>query len=69
MQPSCSNKDRSDPLTQGPPICICGDCHIGNLGPVACAGGELAIEIRDFDQTVTGHASNSRHYHDRNVPP
>ncbi|MET0541160.1 MAG: DUF2252 family protein [Variovorax sp.] len=42
-------------LPEGPPIWICGDCHIGNLGPVADVNGDLAIEIRDFDQTVIGN--------------
>ncbi len=42
-------------LPQGPPIWICGDCHVGNLGPVASAQGELAVEIRDLDQTVIGN--------------
>lgn len=45
-------------LPQGPPIWICGDCHVGNLGPVASADGELAIEIRDFDQTVIGNPAH-----------
>jgi uncharacterized protein (DUF2252 family) len=38
----------------GPPIWICGDCHLGNLGPVANADGAVEIEIRDLDQTVIG---------------
>jgi uncharacterized protein (DUF2252 family) len=41
-------------LPEGPAIWICGDCHVVNLGPVASADGALAIEIRDFDQTVIG---------------
>ncbi|MDM0007460.1 DUF2252 family protein [Variovorax sp. J22G73] len=45
-------------LPDGPPIWICGDCHIGNLGPVANSEGELAIEIRDFDQTVIGNPAH-----------
>ena len=46
------------PLPEGPPIWICGDCHVGNLGPVAGADGEVAIEIRDFDQTVIGNPAH-----------
>ena len=46
------------PLPEGPPIWICGDCHVGNLGPVASADGELAIEIRDLDQTVIGNPAH-----------
>lgn len=41
-------------LPQGPAVWICGDCHYGNLGPVANAKDEVAIQIRDFDQTVVG---------------
>jgi uncharacterized protein (DUF2252 family) len=42
-------------LPEGPEVWICGDCHVGNLGPVASAEGALAIQIRDFDQTVIGN--------------
>jgi len=42
-------------LPEGPAVWICGDCHLGNLGPVANAGGKIQIEIRDFDQTVIGN--------------
>jgi uncharacterized protein (DUF2252 family) len=45
-------------LPQGPEVWICGDCHIGNLGPVASAGGALAIQIRDLDQTVIGNPAH-----------
>jgi uncharacterized protein (DUF2252 family) len=41
-------------LPEGPPVWICGDCHIGNLGPVAGVDGRVAIQIRDLDQTVIG---------------
>jgi uncharacterized protein (DUF2252 family) len=44
-----------DKLPQGPPVWICGDCHVGNLGPVANADGKVEIEIRDLDQTVIGN--------------
>ena len=40
---------------QGPPIWICGDCHVGNIGPVADADGDVDIQIRDLDQTVIGN--------------
>jgi uncharacterized protein (DUF2252 family) len=43
---------------EGPPIWICGDCHVGNLGPVANADGKIAIQIRDFDQTVIGNPAH-----------
>jgi uncharacterized protein (DUF2252 family) len=42
-------------LPEGPPVWICGDCHSGNLGPVADAKGRVEIQIRDFDQTVIGN--------------
>jgi uncharacterized protein (DUF2252 family) len=42
-------------LPVGPPIWICGDCHLGNLGPVANADGKIAVQIRDLDQTVIGN--------------
>src|ERR1700747_608243 len=42
-------------LPEGPAIWICGDCHIGNLGPVAALDGRIAIQIRDLDQTVIGN--------------
>ncbi len=45
-------------LPAGPPIWICGDCHLGNLGPVANAQGKVEIEIRDLDQTVIGNPAH-----------
>src|SRR5580704_4630544 len=41
-------------LPAGPDIWICGDCHVGNIGPVASTKGKIAVEIRDFDQTTIG---------------
>jgi uncharacterized protein (DUF2252 family) len=41
-------------LPSGPDIWICGDCHVGNIGPVASADGKISLEIRDFDQTTIG---------------
>jgi uncharacterized protein (DUF2252 family) len=52
-----SDADRQS-LPEGPPIWICGDCHIGNLGPVADASGAVDIQIRDFDQTVIGNPAH-----------
>ena len=43
---------------QGPPIWICGDCHLGNLGPLADVSGEVDIQIRDLDQTVIGNPAH-----------
>jgi uncharacterized protein (DUF2252 family) len=42
-------------VPEGPPVWICGDCHVGNLGPLADAKGRVAIQIRDLDQTVIGN--------------
>jgi uncharacterized protein (DUF2252 family) len=42
-------------LPEGPDAWICGDCHVGNLGPLGGADGELAVQIRDLDQTVIGN--------------
>jgi len=45
-------------LPQGPAVWICGDCHLGNLGPLADAEGRIAIQIRDLDQTVIGNPAH-----------
>ena len=45
-------------LPEGPPVWICGDCHAGNLGPVAAVDGRVAIQIRDLDQTVIGNPAH-----------
>jgi uncharacterized protein (DUF2252 family) len=42
-------------LPAGPLVWICGDCHLGNLGPLADAKGRVAVQIRDLDQTVIGN--------------
>lgn len=43
---------------KGPPIWICGDCHLGNLGALTDTDGEVAIQIRDLDQTVIGNPAH-----------
>ena len=48
----------SGALPAGPEIWICGDCHVGNLGPVGNAGGKIRIQIRDLDQTVIGNPAH-----------
>src|ERR1700734_1321802 len=45
-------------LPEGPAVWICGDCHPGNLGPVAAMDGRIAIQIRDLDQTVIGNPAH-----------
>jgi len=42
-------------IPQGPALWICGDCHLGNLGALADRNGDVAVQIRDFDQTVIGN--------------
>jgi uncharacterized protein (DUF2252 family) len=45
-------------LPAGPPVWICGDCHVGNLGPLADAKGRVQVQIRDLDQTVVGNPAH-----------
>jgi uncharacterized protein (DUF2252 family) len=45
-------------MPEGPAVWICGDCHVGNLGPVASNQGKLAIQVRDLDQTVIGNPAH-----------
>lgn len=42
----------------GPQVWICGDCHVGNLGPLANIKGHVDIQIRDLDQTVIGNPAH-----------
>src|SRR5262249_22859600 len=42
-------------LPAGPSVWICGDCHLGNLGPLADADSHVDVQIRDLDQTVIGN--------------
>ncbi|KVL42959.1 hypothetical protein WS98_02045 [Burkholderia territorii] len=46
---------RRGTLPDGPAVWIGGDCHLGNLGPVAAKTGEVAVQIRDLDQSVIGN--------------
>ena len=45
-------------LPAGPDVWICGDCHTGNIGPVADVEGAIDIQIRDLDQTVIGNPAH-----------
>ena len=45
-------------VPQGPLIWICGDCHLGNLGPLADVRGDVDVQIRDLDQTVIGNPAH-----------
>ena len=51
-------KHSASVIPQGPPVWICGDCHVGNIGPLADADGKIAIQIRDLDQTVIGNPAH-----------
>src|ERR1700743_1619553 len=44
-------------LPSGPPVWICGDCHVGNLGPLADGEGHVEIQIRGLDQTRIGNSA------------
>jgi uncharacterized protein (DUF2252 family) len=45
-------------LPVGPNIWICGDCHVGNLGPVGRDLGTPVVEFRDLDQAVIGNPAH-----------
>ena len=49
---------RRTKMPEGPPVWICGDCHVGNLGPVADTKGHVLVQIRDLDQTVIGNPAH-----------
>jgi uncharacterized protein (DUF2252 family) len=46
---------RGQAIPQGPTIWICGDAHVGNLGPIARCDEQIAVELRDLDQSVLGN--------------
>lgn len=52
------HSNASQRLPEGPPVWICGDCHLGNLGPVADANGRVDVQIRDLDQSVIGNPAH-----------
>ena len=45
-------------VPKGPAVWICGDCHAGNLGPLAAPDGKIHVQIRDLDQTVIGNPNH-----------
>ena len=51
-------ESRARKVPEGPAVWICGDCHSGNLGPIADAKGRIEIQIRDLDQTVIGNPNH-----------
>jgi uncharacterized protein (DUF2252 family) len=52
------NEQAEARIPAGPAIWICGDCHVGNLGPIGHHGGKTVIELRDLDQTVIGNPAH-----------
>jgi uncharacterized protein (DUF2252 family) len=48
----------ADGIPDGPPVWICGDCHVGNLGPIVNAAGQIRVHIRDLDQTTIGNPAH-----------
>jgi uncharacterized protein (DUF2252 family) len=51
-------KNSARAIPAGPPVWICGDCHVGNIGPLADSNGKIEIQIRDLDQTVVGNPAH-----------
>jgi uncharacterized protein (DUF2252 family) len=49
------NGQRGHSLPEGPAVWICGDCHVGNLGPLGDAEGNVKLQIRDLDQALIGN--------------
>ena len=45
-------------ISAGPAVWVCGDCHVGNIGPVANVKGRVEMAIRDLDQTVIGNPAH-----------
>jgi len=45
-------------VPQGPTIWICGDAHVGNLGPIARCDQRIEVELRDLDQTAPGNPAH-----------
>lgn len=47
--------DVNTKLPEGPSVWICGDCHVGNLGPIARPDSAVVVELRDLDQASIGN--------------
>jgi len=45
-------------VPQGPTIWICGDAHVGNLGPIARCDQRIEVELRDLDQSAPGNPAH-----------
>jgi uncharacterized protein (DUF2252 family) len=45
-------------IPEGPSIWICGDAHVGNLGPIGQIDARIEVELRDLDQAVPGNPAH-----------
>jgi len=45
-------------IPHGPTIWICGDAHVGNLGPIARCDQRIEVELRDLDQSAPGNPAH-----------
>lgn len=45
-------------IPEGPPVWICGDCHLGNLGALGDGAGTIDVQVRDLDQAVIGNPAH-----------
>jgi uncharacterized protein (DUF2252 family) len=45
-------------VPQGPTVWICGDAHVGNLGPIARCDQQIEVELRDLDQSAPGNPAH-----------
>ena len=45
-------------VPQGPTVWICGDAHVGNLGPIARCDQRIEVELRDLDQSAPGNPAH-----------
>ena len=52
------HSQRGHALPKGPAVWICGDCHLGNLGPIGAADGAVELAIRDLDQATIGNPAH-----------
>src|SRR4051812_22469999 len=54
----CLANDTEVEIPQGPTVWICGDAHVGNLGPIARCDERVVVELRDLDQSVPGNPAH-----------
>ena len=52
------DRTKGQSIPQGPMVWICGDAHVGNLGPIARCDERIEVELRDLDQTVPGNPAH-----------